>query len=245
MPHSKNQILSRICPRDYQLLLPHLRLVNLDQGRVIADSRGQVSTVFFPHGGILSCLVELNDGSSIETSMIGSDGVFGAMQAIDDRPSLSKVIVQVPDKASVMEASHVRNVANSSPAFRSLIVKYEQFLLGQMQQTTACNALHNIEARTCKWLVRMYDLAGTDLPLTQEFLAQMMGVRRTSVSTVAGQLQAEGLIEYRRGRLRIRNIEAVKFRACECADAVRQQYAEAFGKADEAPAGLPCLDQAT
>src|SRR5690349_23621997 len=144
MPHLKNEILSRVSSRDLQLLRPHLRLVELEHGRVIADNRERVHTVFFPHGGILSCVVELKDGSSIETGMIGNDGVFGAMQAIDDRLSLNKVMVQIPDKASVVDASHVRNVAISSPAFRSLIVKYEQFLLGQMQQTTACNALHNI-----------------------------------------------------------------------------------------------------
>jgi len=177
--------------------------------------------------------------------MIGKDGVFGAMQAIDERLSLNKVIVQVPAQASVVDAATVRNIANSSPDFRGLIVKYEQFLLGQVQQTAACNALHNIEARTCKWLVRMYDLVGTDLPLTHDFLAQMMGVQRTSVSTVAGQLQAEGLIEYRRGRVRICNIEAVQLRACECADAVREQYDEVFGKAEETSAGLPGLDQTT
>jgi len=230
MPLSKNQILSRLSPRDAQLLGPYLRLVGLEQGRVIADSRERIHTVFFPHGGILSCVVELKDGSSIETGMIGNDGVFGAMQAIDERLSLNKVMVQVPARASIVDAAIVKRLADTSPDFRGLIVKYEQFLLGQVQQTTACNAVHNIEARACKWLIRMYDLVGTDLPLTQEFLAQMMGVRRTSVTTVASQLQEEGLIEYRRGRVQILNISAVKHRACECAEAVREQYAEVFGK---------------
>lgn len=245
MPHSKNRILSLVSPRDLQLLGAHLRLVDLEQGRVIAGSRQHVHTVFFPHGGILSCVVELKDGSSIETGMIGNDGVFGAMQAIDDRLSLNKVMVQVPARASIVDARIVKKVADSSPDFRDLIVKYEQFLLGQVQQTTACNAVHNIEARTCKWLIRMYDLVGTDLPLTQEFLAQMMGVQRTSVSTVASQLQDKGLIEYRRGKVQIRNIEAVQLHACECADAVREQYAEVFGKSKETSAAPMGLDQTT
>src|ERR1043165_4553709 len=150
MPHLKNEILSRVSPRDLQLLRPHLRVVELEHGRVIAESRERVHTVFFPHGGILSCVVELKDGSSIETGMIGNDGVFGAMQAIDDRLSLNKVMVQIPGRASVVEAGIVKKVADSSPDFRGLIVKYEQFLLAQVQQTTACNAVHNIEARTCK-----------------------------------------------------------------------------------------------
>ena len=120
----------------------------------------------------------------------------------------------MPSRASVIDAAVVRHLANASPDFRSLIVKYEQFLMGQVQQTGACNALHSVEARTCKWLVRMYDLAGSDLPLTQDFLAQMMGVQRTSVSCVAIRLQDEGLIEYHRGKVRILNIDAVQGRAC-------------------------------
>jgi CRP-like cAMP-binding protein len=245
MPRSQNHILSKLSASDFQRLERHLKLVDLEHGRVLADSRQHVHKVFFPHSGVLSCVVELKDGSSIETGMIGNDGVFGAMQAIDDRLSLNKVMVQVPARASVVDAAIVKNVADSSPDFRSLIVKYEQFLLGQVQQTTACNAVHNIEARTCKWLVRMYDLAGTDLPLTQEFLAQMMGVRRTSVSTVASQLQDKGLIEYRRGKVQIRNIDAVQLHACECADAVREQYAEVFGKCQETSSGLTGLDLTT
>lgn len=245
MQHLKNEILSRVSSRDLQLLRPHLRVVELEHERMIADSRERVHTVFFPHSGILSCVVDLKDGSSIETGMIGNDGVFGAMQAIDDRLSLNKVMVQIPGRASVVEAGIVKKIADSSPDFRGLIVKYEQFLLAQVQQTTACNAVHNIEARTCKWLIRMYDLAGTDLPLTQEFLAQMMGVQRTSVSTVASQLQGKGLIEYRRGRVQIRNIEAVQHQACECAHAVREHYAEVFRDGEETSAGLSDLGHTT
>ena len=102
--------------------------------------------------------------------------------------------------------------------------------MGQVQQTAACNALHSVEARTCKWLVRMYDLAGSDLPLTQDFLAQMMGVQRTSVSVRRHSLQDEGLVEYHRGKVRILNIDAVQGRACECHESVREHYVDMFGK---------------
>ena len=97
-----------------------------------------------------------------------------------------------------------------------------------MQQTTACNALHNIQQRMCKWLVRMHDLVGDELPLTQEFLAQMMGVRRTSVSIVAGGLQEAGLITYRRGHIRIADVEKLKTMACECYEAVNSHYEKIF-----------------
>jgi len=170
----------------------------------------------------------MEDGAAIESGMIGKDGVFGASQALDDKLSLHKVMVQVPGMATVVDADRLRDVAQSSPDFLALLIKYEQFFLGQVQQTTACNALHNVEQRMCKWLVRMYDLVGSELPLTQEFLAQMMGVRRTSVTAVATQLQKEGLISYRRGKINITSMALVEQRACECQQTVRELYLEMF-----------------
>jgi CRP-like cAMP-binding protein len=229
MPHSNNRILSRASPVDLEDLRPQLRVLELKQGTVIAESRSRVSQVYFPHEGILSCVVELENGWSIESGMIGKDGVFGAAQALDDKLSLHKVVVQVPGIASVVSAGHVKAVAQSSPDFLSLLIKYEQFFLGQVQQTTACNAIHTVEQRMCKWLMRMYDLVGTELPLTQEFMAQMMGVQRTSVNGVAKQMQLDGLISYHRGKVSILDLDLVQRRACECHHTIRELYAAEFG----------------
>jgi CRP-like cAMP-binding protein len=230
MPHSKNRILARISPVDLEDMRARLKLIELKFGQVLAESRHRVSHVYFPHSGVISCVVELTDGSTIETGMIGNDGVFGAAQALDSKVSLHKVVVQVPGWATVVDADRLKAVTHSSPELLALLMKYETFLMGQVQQVTACNALHNVEQRMCKWLVRMYDLVGTELPLTQEYLAQMMGVRRTSVTGVAMQLAKEGLISYSRGRVTILSIERVHKRACECPHAVREQYAELFGR---------------
>jgi CRP-like cAMP-binding protein len=233
MPHSSNLILSRISPTDLHELRRHLNIVELTFGQILAESRGIVHKVYFPHGGIISSLVELSDGSAIETGMIGKDGLFGAAQALDHKLSLNKVMVQVPGVASVIDASRLKEAANKSSDLRSLLIKYEQFFLAQVQQTTACNAVHNVEQRTCRWLVRMYDLVGgKELPLTQEFLAQMMGVQRTSVNAIAGQLQQKGLISYRRGKVTILDINLVHEYACECPHVVREHYVEVFGKMD-------------
>src|SRR3954452_11412782 len=221
VPHAKNLILSRASRIDLEDLRPHLRIVELTHGEVLAESRERVQQVYFPHSGIISCVVQMVDGSAIESGMIGYDGVFGATQALDDKISLHKVMVQVPGQATVVDADHLKAVALSSPEFLKLLITYESFFLGQVQQTTACNALHSVEQRLCKWLVRMYDLAGSELPLTQEFMAQMMGVRRTSVTGIAGQLQDAGVISYRRGRLSILDIDLVCQRACECPHTVR------------------------
>ncbi|MEH2590657.1 Crp/Fnr family transcriptional regulator [Bradyrhizobium sp. AZCC 1721] len=228
MPHSANRILSRASPVDLEDLRPHLRIVEMQRGKVVAESRARVNQVYFPHGGILSCVVELEDGWAIESAMIGNDGAFGAAQAIDSKASLHKVVVQVSGLVSVVDAEHLKAVALSSPDLLALLITYEQFLLGQVQQTAACNAIHSVEQRTCKWLVRMCDLVGTELPVTQEFLAQMMGVRRTSVTGVASQLQKEGLIAYSRGKLSILNMDLLQRRACECHRTVRELYAAEF-----------------
>lgn len=109
----------------------------------------------------------MEDGAAIETGMIGKDGAFGASQASDDKLSLHKVVVQVPGMATVIDAYRLKDVTQSSPELLALLIKYEQFFLGQVQQTTACNASHNVEQRMCKWLIRMYDLVGSELPLTR------------------------------------------------------------------------------
>jgi CRP-like cAMP-binding protein len=227
--HSKNSILARVSAVDLKNIEPHLRIVELQHGRVLAESRHRVPQVYFPHSGIISCVVETENGSAIESGMIGYDGVFGATQALDDKISLHKVMVQVPGRATMVDADHLKAVANSSPDFLKLLMKHESFFLGQVQQTTACNALHSVEQRMCKWLVRMHDLVGSELPLTQEFMAQMMGVRRTSVTGVASQLQKEGLISYHRGKISILSMELVQKRSCECHRAVRDQYTDLFG----------------
>jgi CRP-like cAMP-binding protein len=233
MPHSKNNLLARASAVDLEDLGRKIKVVDLKHGQVLADTRQRVPHVYFPHSGILSAVVELESGWTIETGMVGKDGVFGAIQALDGKLSLNKVMVQVPGQASVVDAEHLKAVCLSSPEFLALLVNYENFFLGQVQQTTACNALHTVEQRMCKWLVRMYDLVGTDLPITQEFMAQMMGVQRTSVNGVATQLQSEGLISYRRGHVTIVNIDLVQRRACECQTTVREQYAHLFGNPEE------------
>jgi CRP-like cAMP-binding protein len=229
MPHTDNRILSRATPADLSDLQPHLRMVEIEHGQVLAWSRQPIDKVYFPHSGVLSCVVELEDGGAIESGMIGNDGVFGAALALDSTVSLHKVTVQVPGQASVVDADHLKAVAQSSPEFLSLLTKYEQFFLGQVQQTSACNALHSVEQRMCKWLVRMHDLAGNELPLTQEFLAQMIGVGRPHVSSLATKLQEEGMISYRRGKMKILSMDLVQRRACECHQTVRDMYVEKFG----------------
>jgi CRP-like cAMP-binding protein len=221
-PHSSNQVLAALLPADLDLLLPHLRFVDLPQETVLFEAGGAINRVFFPHNGIVSLVVELASGDMIEAAMIGREGVVGGLSALDTNISVSRAIVQVAGAASVVESEIVRRLADQSLGFRATLIKHEQILLAQSQQSAACNAVHTLEARLSRWLLRCRDLIGSDdIALTQEFVAQMLGVRRTSVSIVANTLQQAGLIKYKRGHIRLLDLEGLRDSACECYGTVK------------------------
>ncbi|WP_457492346.1 Crp/Fnr family transcriptional regulator [Tardiphaga sp. P5_C7] len=157
-----NFILARLADEELGALLPYLSVVKLTFGEVIAETHERVRR---------------------ETGMIGKDGVCGALQALDDKISLNRIVVQVAGEASVIDPDRLRDFALSSPNLRKLLVKYDLLFMAQVQQTAACNAVHNVRQRLCRWLLRMHDLQGPNLELTQEFLAQMMGVRARALRT--------------------------------------------------------------
>jgi CRP-like cAMP-binding protein len=228
VPHRKNFILNRLSADDLNRISPDLSVVQLAHGEVLAETHARVEKVYFPHSGIIACVVETIGGGAIEIAMIGNDGVFGGTQALDGKVSLNHVVMQVAGAASVISSDRAREVADNLPGLRDLLVKYEQFFLGQVQQTAACNALHTVQARMCKWLLRMHELVGSDIPLTQEFLAQMLGVRRTSVTGVASELQKAGMISYARGLIHIIDVDLIRQWACECEADVRAHYRRVF-----------------
>ena len=228
MPHQNNFLLNRLEPEALNWIAPHLSMVELHCTEVLAETHRRIERVYFPHSGIISSIVELRGGDAIEAGMIGKDGEFGAGHALDDRLSLNHVSVQVAGMASVISPDRLLEAADELPAFKRLLTNYEQFFLAQVHQTAACNAVHDGAARTCKWLLRMHDLAGIDLSITQEYLAQMMGVRRTTVTEIASQLQKAGIITYRRGRIHLDDLEQIRQRACECDEEVRSHYRRIF-----------------
>jgi CRP-like cAMP-binding protein len=156
---STNALLAQLDFHSADRIEVHLRSTELHRGQVLAEIYDQVQQVYFPHSGIISCIVDLKDGSAIETGMIGNDGQYGAGHALDDKLSLNRVVVQVAGAASVIDADRLREAAEAAPDFRKLLLGYEQFLLAQVQQTAACNALHQVQTRLCRWLLRMHDLA--------------------------------------------------------------------------------------
>ena len=225
MPHSNNNfLLNRLQPDVLNCIAPQLSLVELPHGQVLAESDQRIDKVYFPHSGVISCIVELRSGDAIETGMIGKDGAFGAGDAFDGRISTNRAVVQAAGLASIISSDRLAGIASEFPALKNLLLDYEHFLLAQVQQTAACNAVHDVQARTCKWLLRMNELAGPEILLTQEFLAEKLGVRRTSVTGAASELQEAGLITYSRGHIRINDIERVRQCACECNGDIRSHY---------------------
>jgi CRP-like cAMP-binding protein len=221
-PRSPNHLLASLSSADFEAVRPHLRPFSLVHEDVLFHTGDRLHRVYFPYTGIISLVVDLATGEMIEAAMIGRDSVVGASSALDGQIWLNKGIVQVPGQGSVLDVGHLRARADVSPSFRTALLRHDQIAFAQAQQSAACNASHTVEARLARWLLRTRDLTGDDmLPLTQEFLAQMLGVRRTSVSIVANTLQQAGLISYSRGRIKILNLEGLQEAACECYSTVK------------------------
>jgi hypothetical protein len=151
MPNQKNELLARLSAGDFQHVEPNLKVIDLRLGLVLANTHQPIDNVYFPQSGIISCFVETKSGDAIETGMIGRDGVFGAGQAFDHKISLNKAVMQVEGAASVMDANKLREVADAMPSFRALLGDYDQFFLGQVQQSAVCNALHHVEDPPQTW----------------------------------------------------------------------------------------------
>jgi len=222
---SPNQLLASLSAKSFAALEPHLKIIELPFARILAEAGSKVERVYFPHSGVISLVVELSIGDMIETAMVGRDGVLNAAAALDGKVTLNKSIVQLAGVAAVLTVDRLRDFCDENPRFRSLLIRHDQVLFAQSQQSAACNASHSVETRMCRWLLRMRDLASNDdLQLTQEFLAQMLGVTRPSVSLVANTLQKAGLIKYRRGHIRILDLAGMKEGSCECYATVKAHY---------------------
>ena len=225
MSQSQNRILNALPQNIFAGTQPHLKLVDLKFGSVVAENNQRVEQVYFPHSGVISLVVEMQVGDMIETAMVGRDGVVNGTSALDGKVALQRGIVQVAGAATTIRSDALRKLADEFEPLRSLMIRHEQVLFAQAQQSAGCNASHTVEARMCKWLLRIRDLTGSnEMELTQEFLAQMLGVRRTSVSLVAGTLQKAGFIKYSRGHITLLDIAQLEQGACECYETVKGHY---------------------
>ncbi|MDQ2084309.1 Crp/Fnr family transcriptional regulator [Xanthobacteraceae bacterium Astr-EGSB] len=225
-----NLLLASLLPSELSALQLHLKPIELAQETVLFEAGQEIDRIYFPHAGIVSLVVGLASGEIIESAMIGRESLVGGSAALNGRLSLTTAVVQIAGSASVLDADRLRALAQDNNGFRTTIIRHEELILAQAQQSAACNAVHAVEARLARWLLRCRDLTGSDeLPLTQEFLAQMLGVRRTSVSLVANTFQQAGFLRYRRGHIRIVDVEGLRESACECYDTIRTHAERLLG----------------
>lgn len=225
-----NQLLQMLDAADFDLLRPYLATVEMVRESVLAEAGAALRYVYFPHGGSVSITVGLSEGQMIAVAMLGRDSVVGGGAALADGIAPADAAVLFPGTASALEIPAFRVVAAASARFRSLMIRHEQALLAHAQQSVLCNTLHPVEARLARWLLRAHDLSDSRiLPLTQETLAQMMGVRRNAISLVANALQRAGVIHYTRGQIEIIDLRALEATSCDCYRAVRAHHARLLG----------------
>ncbi len=214
---SRNQFLSGLTLEDFSLLRNHLVLKDLSAGDVLQRCGERANEVVFPHSGVAVMRASLKDGAGPGIALIGLDGYVGGFAAIASAPATCDCEVLVEGKASHIGATAFRHALDRSATLRHWASQFDNALLAQVQQTAVCNAAHSVETRMCRWLLEVQDRSESErIPLTQGTFAELLGVRRTTVTLVAGQLEAAGAIDCRRGYMRVIDRSALEHCCCEC-----------------------------
>lgn len=223
--HRANRLLAALAPEDFTALEPHLELVDLPKGKVVYDSGEHVSHTYFPHNTIVSLTTVLQDGGSVEMAVFGREAMFGFVSALVTRQSFGRYVTQFSGTASRIAVEKLNEAGRERPRIRQLILSFTEALLAQTLQTVACNAVHSVEARCCRWILSTRDRVDHDmLPLTHETLAEMLGVQRSTVSSVTRALQNAGLIHQGRGVITISDPAGLEDMSCECYRTIRNSF---------------------
>jgi CRP-like cAMP-binding protein len=213
----KNRLLVGLPPEDLAQLIEHLEPVALPKKQVLYEVGAPLDHIYFIEEGLASVLTMMEDGASSEVGMVGPEGLVGVSALLGGRSSAQHVVMQLPGRGSRIAANLCKTVFDQSPRVRAVVLRFIEDLLNLSSQTAGCNRLHSVERRSARWLLMASDRVGSNvLPLTQEFLAAMLGVRRSGVSEAASELQRAGLIRYRRGEITILDRARLEAVACEC-----------------------------
>jgi CRP-like cAMP-binding protein len=223
-----NRLLAALPPADFNLLAAHFTETSLDRGTVLMEPGQPVRRVYFPHDGLIALLGVLPDGHAILTATVGRDGVIAASAGLGAETAWSRAVVELPTRASHIAASRLTEVAVQSRAVRQILVRATDALLGQLQHTLVCNTVHTVRQRLCRVLLQARDsLQDNTVPFTQEFLAGILGVQRTTVTAMSRILHEQGIVKVRRGRIYILDRAALEREACECYGSIRRLATQA------------------
>jgi CRP-like cAMP-binding protein len=221
-----NSILAALPERDFDRLRSQLEPVELPLGTALYEAGSRVRQLYFPTSGIISLLQVMTDGDSAEIAVVGSEGVVGIAMFMGGETTPSRAIVQSVARAYAMSADVLKSEFGRGGTLQYLLLRYTQALITQMSQTAVCNRHHSVEQQLCRWLLMSIDRIGkNELIMTQELIANMLGVRREGVTAAASSLQRAGAIRYVRGRIEIVDRGGLEQRVCECYDVVKKEYA--------------------
>jgi CRP-like cAMP-binding protein len=221
-----NRLLRALPPAELERLRPMLETVRLEPRQDLYDANRPISHLWFPHFGVASMLNEVPEGRPVEIATVGNEGFVGIPLLLGAESMPTRCIVQIPGAASRMNAASFREAQGANPGFRSLLLRYTMALLNQVAQSASCNRVHPIEERCARWLLMTHDRVNGDerFPLTQEFLAQMLGVRRAGVSAAQAMLQKAGLIRYTRGAISVLDRAGLEAASCACYRIIRGDH---------------------
>lgn len=228
---SKNRLLAALPSEEYKRLLPGLEPVHLPHKQVIYEANEPIKYVYFPTDAVISLINLMENGAGVEVGTIGKEGMLGIPVFLAGDRSFNQAVAQIPGNAVRMKADVFKHsITPDSPLYK-LLQRYTQALFSQIFQSVSCNGLHSVEKRCCRWLLMTQDrVEGNQFPLTQEYLAYMLGVRRASVSEVCYLLQKAGLISYSRGSINILNRQALENTSCACYALVKAEFNRLLGQ---------------
>ena len=225
-----NRVLANLPAADYKRVRSKLELVQLRSGQHLHEVDGRISYIYFPRNGVASVVARMNEGGTVEVATIGNEGVVGLGAYLGDGTSPMEVFVQIPGEAVRMSSDAFRQELRTGTALRDVVRRYAQALMTQIGQSAACNRAHSTVERCARWLLTTHDrVPGDEYSLTQEFLGEMLGVRRAGVTVAAGHLKRRRLIDYRRGRIRILDRKGLEKMACECYALIRSEHDQLVG----------------
>lgn len=222
-PHL-NHLLDALLKVDYDRVYPNLELVEMPLGKVLCESGDRLNHVYFPTTSIVSLLYAMENGTSAEIALVGNEGMFGVQILLGGDTTPSQAVVQSAGYGYRMKAQLLKNEVAFGGPLQRLLLRYTQALITQMSQTAVCNRHHSLQQQLCRWLLLSVDrLSSNDLNMTQELIANMLGVRRESVTDAAGTLQNMGLISYKRGSIKVLDRKGLEAKSCECYQVVKDE----------------------
>lgn len=229
--HPTNRILAALSESEYERISKHLRYIDLEEGDILYDCNDYIDLVYFPHHGMISVVSIMENGATTEIGLVGKEGIVGIPIILGGKQSFNRHVVQISGSAMKLNAEIFNDEFQRNTELYQLLLLYTQSFLTQVSQTAACNRQHHIENRLARWLLSVQDcIDSDDLPLTQELISYMLGVRRSGVSIAAQALQESGIISYTRGHIKILDQKALEKTACECYSTVKQEYFRLFNQ---------------